>query len=723
MSQFNKILRGVVFAGIFTLPFLPFAVSTSLFFPFITTKGFLFRIIVEIIFFVWLILAVSDKSYRPRFSWILGTFGIFIAVIALADAFGLNPAKSFWSNYERMEGFVLLAHLFAYIVVISSVVKTQKLWNYFWNTTLGASALVSFLGILQLAGTLKINQGDVRVDAYIGNAAYLAVYLLIHIFIAIFMFVGRKKKDYVSWMYIGIAVLNTIILYYSATRGSILGLGVGILVAALLIAIFEKERKILRKVSIGIVMTVLVIGGFFLLIKDTSFVTKSPVLSRFSPQSLISTASTRSSVWNIAFQGFKERPILGWGQENFNYVFNNYYDPVMFNQEPWFDRSHSVFFDWLIAGGILGLLSYMSILVGALWYIWKSTLFSVAEKSILVGLLVAYVFQNLFVFDNLLSYFLFASLLAYIHRSRMFSEVEIDNEATVDFSPYAATFIIIAGIFTVYVVNVPALFANRAMIQGFIDVQEGRIDESVNNFNRGLAYESFGNIEVREQIAQVGLQIASLSNISEEQKQNMIVLGEKALKDQIKETPLDIRHYVLLGSFLNSFSQFDEAINVLTKALELSPQKQLILFEIATSYLNKGEPDKAFEYFEKAYNLAPQFNSVKTVYAIGAVYAGKFDLAQSVTSDIPEGEYVFDNRLVRAYQEKKRYTDIIAIFLQRVALQPENHAHHLSLAAAYIEVNKRTDAIKEIEEAIKLNPEIKELGEYYIGEIKAGRKP
>jgi len=115
----NKILKSITFLGIFIIPFIPLIVSNSLFFPFITGKNFTFRIVVEIIFAAWVILAVTDKTYRPKKSPILYALGAFIALIALSDAFGINPFKSFWSNYERMEGWVALAHFFAYLYLLT----------------------------------------------------------------------------------------------------------------------------------------------------------------------------------------------------------------------------------------------------------------------------------------------------------------------------------------------------------------------------------------------------------------------------------------------------------------------------------------------------------------------------------------------------------------------------------------------------------------------------
>ena len=65
----EKALRWVVLGGVFALPFIPFIVSSSLFFPFITGKGFAFRLLVELMVGAWLALAFVNPEYRPRRSW------------------------------------------------------------------------------------------------------------------------------------------------------------------------------------------------------------------------------------------------------------------------------------------------------------------------------------------------------------------------------------------------------------------------------------------------------------------------------------------------------------------------------------------------------------------------------------------------------------------------------------------------------------------------------
>ena len=96
--QINKILRYIVLGGVFLLPIIPFIVANSMFFPFITGKNFFFRIVTEIVFGSWVILALRDLAYRPKRSWIIGSFSAFIVFMALATIFGIDPHNSFWET-------------------------------------------------------------------------------------------------------------------------------------------------------------------------------------------------------------------------------------------------------------------------------------------------------------------------------------------------------------------------------------------------------------------------------------------------------------------------------------------------------------------------------------------------------------------------------------------------------------------------------------------------
>ena len=131
-NDYTKVLVKVVRVGLFLIPPVALIVGGNffgkilllgvgdLFFPFITGKGFYFRIIVEIIFALWVIIALFDSRFRPRMTPVMWALGATLAILTLSTIFGENPYRSFWSNYERMEGLVGHLHLFAVFFVLNS---------------------------------------------------------------------------------------------------------------------------------------------------------------------------------------------------------------------------------------------------------------------------------------------------------------------------------------------------------------------------------------------------------------------------------------------------------------------------------------------------------------------------------------------------------------------------------------------------------------------------
>src|SRR3989344_191063 len=119
MSKSLSLIKYLLYAGIFAVPFLAFIVSSSMFFPFITGKNFSFRIITEVMTALWLVLLLFDSRYKPKKSWMLAMLAIFVGVVALSSVFGENFYRSFWSNYERMEGVGTYLHLLASFIVLA----------------------------------------------------------------------------------------------------------------------------------------------------------------------------------------------------------------------------------------------------------------------------------------------------------------------------------------------------------------------------------------------------------------------------------------------------------------------------------------------------------------------------------------------------------------------------------------------------------------------------
>ncbi|MEK7558461.1 MAG: O-antigen ligase family protein, partial [Patescibacteria group bacterium] len=715
----NSFLRYSILTGIFLVLFLPLYVPDTMFFPFISGKNFAFRIIVELMTLAFLILMYRDASYRPKKTWMLIAMSVFVAVIAVADIFGENFYRSFWSNYERMEGLVAHLHFLAYFIVISSVLTTERLWNRFFNTSLAASTIVAFYGLGQLAGKLEIHQGAVRLDATLGNSTYLAVYMLFHIFIAGLFLMRQTTGKTMRWVYGAIILLDIFVLYHTATRGAILGFIGGAILSSLILVALNKDNKFIRKSALGIIAFIFIFSAGIFVFKDNSFVKGSPVLSRFTSISLDeATTKSRFMIWNMSWQGFKEHPILGWGQDNYIIVFNKYYNPGMYAQEPWFDRSHNVFFDWLIAGGILGLLAYLSLFVISLYYILRpGGKFGTAEKSLLIGLLSAYFFQNIFVFDNMTSYLMFFSIIAYLAwRDRGVIEVAVNKYVTKEKTQVAPPrpvldliylpALALLVLFILYSANVKPILASTSLIKALTPHQEGA-QKNLDYFEQVFAYGTFGSGEAREQLMQAALRVQSFPNESQEVKQKFFEVTQKEMLIQIEKNPKDARYELFFGSFLNKFGAYDDGLKHLYRAQELSPQKQQIFFEIGTSYLGKGDYRKAFQVIGEAYNSEKNFREAQFLYGLSALYAREDKLAEDLILPLYGTMLIPDDRIINVYAVRGEYGKVASLWQIRVKNDPNNADYHVALAASYLKLGQRQGAIAELRKSMELKPEFK----------------
>lgn len=605
-------LRRFILGGLFILPFVPLFVSGSFFFPFITTKAFVWRAAVELVFGAWVILAAIAPEYRPKKGVLLYALLAFLLIVGVADFTGVAPIKSFWSNFERMEGYVLMLHLGALFLVMSSVFGSKE-WKWWWNTSLVASAFMVVYCFFQLMGAVEIHQGGVRVDGTIGNAAYLALYMLFHIFVASYYFLKSRKG--LRYTYGLLILAELFVLYKTATRGAILGL-IGAAGIVAILNLFNKENKKAKKISGYILggLAVVVIG--FWMVRGTSFVAKSEVLSRFSNLSLSEWKSEgRSFIWPMALKGIKDKPLLGWGQDNFNYVFSKYYSPEMYGLEPWFDRAHNVFLDWGIAAGILGLLAYLSFYIFALWGIWKKGAFDFTEKTLLTGLVAAYFFNNLFIFDNLISYTLFFALLAYIHSRTGVVWGKNWKPMSEKSSLVLAAPVSILIILILYFVVAKPVIGNTDLIFALEANNGNQMTTAMSYFEKAYNSSRLGQPEEVEWISSTADRLLLDNTISQETRMAYYQFAQNAIENTTANSvPDDPRAELVAGGFYLSLGQADDALKHFQKAQSLMPEKQQIYYSLGQAYYLKKDYPDALAAFKKAYDLDTSNEQAKEIY-------------------------------------------------------------------------------------------------------------
>ena len=85
----QNILQAIKF-GVYAVLFLSLVVLSQFFFPFVTSKAFLFQIIIEIIFALYLVLAIQNASFRPKKSLLFLAVGAYFGAIFLSTLFGVD---------------------------------------------------------------------------------------------------------------------------------------------------------------------------------------------------------------------------------------------------------------------------------------------------------------------------------------------------------------------------------------------------------------------------------------------------------------------------------------------------------------------------------------------------------------------------------------------------------------------------------------------------------
>ncbi|HQT83130.1 MAG TPA: O-antigen ligase family protein, partial [Candidatus Paceibacterota bacterium] len=486
--------------------------------------------------------------YRPRFSWIGAAVVGFVVWMFFADLFAVNVAKAFWSNFERMEGWVLLIHLLGFFFAAGAVLRAEKkwfTWRGWFGTSLMVSLAVSGYALLQLVGTFAIHQGSSRIDATFGNSAYLAIYFLFNVFIALWLAL-TSKYAWLKWSLVALAVLEAVLLFYTETRGTVIGLTLGLALAAFLTALTAGKRA--RRSAAGALVLILVLAGGLYLARDSAFVQNNHVLQRVTSISL-ADGQTRFTIWHMAFEGVMERPIVGWGQEGFNYVFNKFYNPSLYAQEQWFDRAHNAFIDWLSAGGIPAFLLYLSLFGTAITLLWRSSELSRPERIALTAALVGYAVHNLFVFDNLYSYVYFFAILALIDSqvARPVKRIEeVPEIGATDGLTYALPIAAVVAIGLIWTVNLPGMRVASELIVALSPSPSG-IDGNIATFQDLAAHPSFAAQEVREQLVSFAASVAQSQSATTAQKQQALTLAVTEMQKQVAAYPEDAREFLELS--------------------------------------------------------------------------------------------------------------------------------------------------------------------------------
>lgn len=411
IAQKNKIQEFIAQILLYAALLVPLVVGSSYaIFPFIFPKAIYFEIVTGLLTAVFVPLVIWNRSYRVKNIY-LYTLGMYVIILGLTGIFAHDPTRAFWSNHERMTGIVFIWYtiLFSVLVTLFFSIYTKKLRG-FLSYLVGVSVVVALTGIYQrIDYGFLMGQGG-RVAGTFGNPIYLGGFSAQLALIAGYLgYINRKKP--IVWWYGTAVVINVIALYLSGTRSAFAGLAVALMIIGIYGAykVWNAGKKRLVIIATGICVGLI---ALLFIVPARIPALQSSLLVRLTNVSgaLDSTGSTRLIAWGIAIKGFKERPLLGWGPENFYYVFNKFYNPKSLTfgtYETWFDHAHNAVFDVLVTQGILGFVAYLAQYAIIFWMCIKTRSEDENENLLSIVLLAIFVLHfvhNFFVFDHPGSY-------------------------------------------------------------------------------------------------------------------------------------------------------------------------------------------------------------------------------------------------------------------------------------------------------------------------------
>lgn len=447
VPSLEQVLRWGIMAGVYLILLTPFVVHNGSVFPNLYPKVIYFRVLVEVIFLLYLFLLLRNLRYLPRLTLLFLSVLVFIEILLFSTWKGINPERSFWGSVERGEGFILLLHLFLFFAVLVGVFGEKKDWMRFIRFAVLASIPLGVWGLREFFS--YAGEGYTYMQVSFGNPIFYGAYLVFIVFLSLFLaahdysnrepttlkflrlrhvaFLKRgidiiKQKSWIVFALV--AVFSIFLVMMTLSRAAWVATGAGFVVLAIgWVLLLSKETgkaQIRQALLFGIFLILLFFLALLLLTK-AGYLPENPVTTRYEAlwHNVLGENDSRFRVWRLSWEAWKDSPIFGYGLDSFSYIYDLYYRADMLEVIPetlFFDRAHNKVLDLLVFSGLIGLASYLSLFALASRALWKygKAQFSRGLSLPLLALLAAYFTQTLLSIETIGPYIMLFFVLAFV---------------------------------------------------------------------------------------------------------------------------------------------------------------------------------------------------------------------------------------------------------------------------------------------------------------------
>ena len=729
----------------------------GLLFPFITSKQFVFNILIEFLFALWLIFILKFPEYRPKKSLLVTSLFVYLGAILASLFVSVDFNLTLWGDAERMLGLVHITHFFLYFLILISTFKSWTDYKKLFISSVSIATLVSLMGIF-----------GANVFSTIGNTAYVSGYLIFNIFFALILFFRENKAS--AWRYLYILPI-LIMLYEMAlcrTSGAIIGLFASVLLIFFLLGVFHDRKKVkIFSISLLVVLLLAVVAVFSQQDKEWF---QNSFLRNLTSQKV--TFQTRLISWKGAAKDFPNHPILGTGFGTFAISFDKYFDPKFLNYtltETYFDRAHNNLIDIASTTGALGLITYLSIFVIALIYLYKimkSNDFKVGlgdlkrrhnlEIIIIVALLAAYFIQNLAIFDSYATYIGLMMTLAFIYYLRQeqkerllviapeeekgeIKEIKEKKEKRAYLRGGSLeVLLIIMTLLAVYLltffVNIQPKRMFEKTIESYSLILGGKVVEGHQLFKSALKDHPLERDARVVMINNFSSERDVFSNLNQADLEEIIDLIISIARKNLAYNPQDSLMQMQLARVLdNSFRLYQkydedkareygaEALEHIDLAIAASPGKPTTYLFKAQILLNQRQDDLAIETLKEAIALNPDYYESHCSLAQFSLFLERDDDAKESLnncarldglSHITSGAFL--TSAVSFFVDDNDYESAISFALRLSELYPNDANVFLNLAKIYLISGDNDKSAIYLQQAFQLDKSISSEWEDFL---------
>ncbi len=725
-------------------------------------KVIVFRVILSIILFLFIRQLLSEKngiilklkSISLYFWLLLALFTTFL----LSAIFSQDSLYSFFGDPHRAGGFLTFG---SYIIfsLLAFLILQKKDWQKMWDFSIFIGILVSIFAVFQqynILGKTFIAEG--RPGSTIGNSVLLSAYLLLLVFITLSYFLKEEIwKKRIFYLFSFLLFLFVILLTQS--RGTFLGLLIGFVY---FIFAWPKSSFSAKWKKIIIALRILAVIIFLTIAGGVYYINTHPKLpqvlennnmalgawSRFSIK--LALADPRFANWLISLEAIKEKPILGWGPENFSIAFDKHYDPSLpyidKSWGSWYDKAHNFLLDIGVTAGIPAVIIYISVL-GALFYGLQKIKKKQPENYLfchgMQAAFLGYFVNNLFVFDSFSSYLILFLLIA-------FSLYLISSSTTENFSANQRDFSgeTIANQIIKYKTQIIiALFVSLVLFIWTYNIKPLQINAEINSAPKLGSCQKV--LPAMEKIMEsrsfldhyLGIKYANtvnecLKTTPTSESVKMVKKAVTVLEKNTEIRPTYTRNWLTLGIYANFLLQNskdqkerDELKNkadyYFQKAGQLSLKRQEIFVErIKTYYLIK-DYKQAAEIAQQCIDLSPTMEECWWLKGLSNIYLNN---TEETKKDFAQAQYYRYNidsfsslsQLIKVYLETKKYEELIEIHQKLIASDPKNIQYYAALAYNYKVIGNYKMARETAQKILEINnsAETKKLVDEFLQTLR-----